>query len=140
MDQESNSRIDKWLWSVRIFKTRSIAVEYCKKGRVLMNDHPIKPSKELRIGDVVFVRKPPITYSFRVKGIPKNRIGAKLVSDFIENITPREELQKIDPSFMAFYGNRERGTGRPTKKDRRTIDTILDSPQDSFDWDDEPQD
>ncbi|MHC1702678.1 MAG: RNA-binding S4 domain-containing protein [Tenuifilaceae bacterium] len=140
MEKEGNYRVDKWLWSVRIFKTRTIAAEYCKKGRVLMNDNPVKPSKELRVGDIVLVRKPPITYSFRVKGVPKNRLGAKLVSDYIENITPREELQKIDPSFMAFYGTRERGTGRPTKRDRRTIDTILDSTSDSFDWDDDPQD
>lgn len=140
MDQESNSRIDKWLWSVRIFKTRSIAAEYCKKGRVLMNSNSVKPSKDLRLGDIVIIRKPPVTYSFRVKGIPRNRIGAKLVSEYLENITPAEELQKLDPNFMAFYGERERGTGRPTKKERRSIDTILDSTPDEFDWDDDTND
>jgi len=141
MEKESNSRIDKWLWSVRIFKTRSIATEYCKKGRVIIGDNSVKPAKEIHINDIVIVRKPPITYSFRVKGIPQNRIGAKLTSDYIENITPQEELQKLDPNFMAFYGNRDRGTGRPTKKERRNIDQVLDSTFDSgFDWDDDPID
>lgn len=135
-----SNRIDKWLWSVRIFKTRSIASEYCKKGRVLIKDTSVKPAKELHIGDIVVVRKPPVNYSFRVKGIPKNRIGAKLTPDYLENITPQDELQKLDPNFMAFYGNRDKGTGRPTKKERRSIDTVLDSDPNNFDWDDEPSD
>jgi len=129
-------RIDKWMWMVRIFKTRSIAIEYCKKGRVYIDNNPVKPSKEIHPNDVISVRKPPITYKFRVKGVPKNRIGAKLVSEYLENITPQDELQKLDPNFMAFYGSRDRGTGRPTKKERREIDTILDSTYDVFDWDD----
>lgn len=134
------NRIDKWLWSVRIFKTRSIAAEYCKRGRVLISENPAKPAKEIHINDVVVVRKPPIVYSFRVKGFPKNRIGAKLTSQYVENVTPAEELQKLDPSFMAFYGNRDRGTGRPTKKERRSIDKITDTSFDSYDWDDIPND
>ncbi len=136
----SNSRIDKWLWSVRIFKTRSIASEYCKKGRVLMNDISVKPAKEIRIGDVIVVRKPPISYTFRVKGIPNNRIGAKLTVEYLENITSKEELEKLDPNLMAFYGSRDRGTGRPTKKERRSIDEILDSTPDDFNWDEDPTD
>lgn len=140
MEQENNNRIDKWLWSVRIFKTRSIAAEYCKKGRVIINNIQVKPAKLIRIGDIIVVRKPPINYSFLVKGIPRNRIGAKLVSDYIENITSQEELQKLDPNFIAFYGTRERGTGRPTKKERRSIDSVIDSTVDSFDWDDDPID
>jgi ribosome-associated heat shock protein Hsp15 len=134
------NRIDKWLWSVRIFKTRSIAAEYCKRGRVFISENSVKPAKEIRINDVVIVRKPPITYSFRVKGFPKNRIGAKLVFEYVENITPAEELQKLDPSFMAFYGNRDRGTGRPTKKERRSIDNISDNSFEDYDWDDIPND
>lgn len=140
MEKEVNSRIDKWLWAVRIFKTRSIASEYCKKGRVLMKDVSVKPAKEVHVGDIIIVRKPPINYSFCVKGIPRNRIGAKLTPEYVENVTTMEELQKLDPNFMAFYGNREKGTGRPTKKERRSIDTILDSSFDSFDWDDDPND
>lgn len=138
MEKESSNRIDKWLWSVRIFKTRSLASEYCKKGRVLLKENPVKPSKEIHPGDIIIVRKPPINYSFRVKSIPQNRIGAKLVSDYLENITPQEELQKLDPNFMAFYGNRDRGAGRPTKKDRRNINEMLDLKDDSFDWSDDP--
>lgn len=137
---EDSSRIDKWLWSVRIFKTRSLASEYCKKGRVLIKDTAVKPAKEIHIGDLIIVRKPPVNYSFCVKGIPKNRIGAKLVSEYLENVTSQDELQKLDPNFMAFYGNRDRGTGRPTKKERRSIDTILDLNPGDFDWDDEPND
>ncbi len=140
MEKESNNRIDKWLWSVRIFKTRSIASEYCKRGRVFVKDNPVKPSKELHLNDIIVVRKPPVTYSFCVKGIPKNRIGAKLVPEFVENITSKEELQKLDPNFMAFYGNRERGAGRPTKKERRSIDDAFAPSFDDFDWDDDPND
>jgi len=140
MEKEVNNRIDKWLWSVRVFKTRSIASEYCKKGRVLVKENAAKPAKEIHIGDIIIVRRPPVTYSFRVKGIPKNRIGAKLVSEYLENITPKEELQKLDPDFMAFYGNRDRGTGRPTKKERRSIEGILESSPEDFDWDDDPKD
>jgi len=140
MEKEGNSRIDKWLWCVRIFKTRAIASEYCKKARVVINENSVKPSKEIHIGDIIVVRRPPITYSFRVKGIPRNRIGAKLTPEFVENITPKEELQKLDPNFMAFYGNRDKGTGRPTKKERRSIDGILDLSPDDLDWGDEPND
>lgn len=135
---EDSSRIDKWLWCVRIFKTRSIASEYCKKGRILIKGISVKPAKEIRVGEIIIVRKPPVNYSFRVKGIPKNRLGAKLTPDYLENITSQDELQKLDPNFMAFYGSRDKGTGRPTKKERRSIDTVLDL--DSFDWDDDPND
>lgn len=131
----SESRIDKWLWTVRIFKTRTIAAEACKKGRVTINQTEAKASKEVKVGDLVTVRKPPVNYSFTVKGIPKNRVGAKLLLDFIENITPEDELQKLEPGFLAFQGIRERGTGRPTKKERRLLDSAKDLAFD--DWDDE---
>jgi ribosome-associated heat shock protein Hsp15 len=140
MEKEVNSRVDKWLWSVRIFKTRSIASEYCKRGRVFLNNNSAKPAKEIHIGDIVIVRRPPITYSFSVKGIPRNRIGAKLTAEYVENITPKEELQKLDPDFMVFYANRERGLGRPTKKDRRSIEGMIDSSSEDLDWDDDPKD
>jgi ribosome-associated heat shock protein Hsp15 len=123
---ESNTRIDKWLWMVRIYKTRSLATEECKKGRIKVNDLEAKPSKEVKVGDVITVRKPPVTYSYSVIGFPKNRVGAKLVPEYMENITPAEELAKLEPGFLAFQGIRERGTGRPTKKERRILDDLLD--------------
>lgn len=126
------ARIDKWLWTVRVFKTRTLAAEACKKGRVKINDIEVKPSKEVKIGDIVSVRKPPINYSYTVKGVPKNRIGAKLLIDYIENTTPEDELQKLEPGFLAFQGYRQRGLGRPTKKERRLLDSIIDSEGD--DW------
>lgn len=128
------ARIDKWLWTVRIFKTRTQAAEACKKGRVKINDTEVKPSKELKVGDSVSVRKPPINYSYIVKGIPKNRVGAKLLSEYFENTTPDDELQKLEPGFLAFQGYRQRGLGRPTKKERRLLDSIKDS--DGDEWDD----
>lgn len=127
-------RIDKWLWFVRIFKTRSIATEYIRKGRVSVNGSLVKPAREVQEGDTVIVRKPPVAYTFRIKGLPKSRLGAKLVSDYMENLTPEEELQKLDPNFMAFNVHRDPGTGRPTKKDRRMLDEMID---DWFDWDED---
>jgi ribosome-associated heat shock protein Hsp15 len=127
MSEDNNTRIDKWLWMVRIYKTRSLATDECKKGRVKINDSEVKASKDIRIGDSVSVRKPPITYTYIVKAVPKNRVGAKLVDEFVENTTPSEELAKLEPGFLAFQGSRKRGTGRPTKKERRTLDEIRDS-------------
>ena len=128
------ARIDKWLWMVRIFKTRSLATEACKKGRVQINQAEVKAAKEIKIGSTVSVRKPPITYTFIAKGIPKNRIGAKLLPEYVENITSEDELQKLEPGFLAFQEHRDRGSGRPTKKERRTLDSIKNS---AFEWDDE---
>ena len=127
MDNETAARIDKWLWTVRIFKTRSLATEECKKGRVKVNDAEVKPSKEVKPGDMVTVRKPPVVYSYVVKDVPKSRVGAKLVPDYLENITPADELAKLEPGFLAFQGSRPRGTGRPTKKERRTLDNLRES-------------
>lgn len=131
----SEARIDKWLWTVRIFKTRTIAAEACKRGRVQINHSDTKPSKDIKIGDTIIVRKPPVNYSFIVKGIPKNRVGAKLLTDYLENITTPDELQKLQNDVWAFQGVRDRGTGRPTKKDRRILENIMDSAFD--DWDEE---
>lgn len=137
MDKEIGNRIDKWLWSVRVFKTRSVATEFCRKGRVTINDVPVKPSKEIHPNDIVHVRKPPVNFVFRVKGIPKSRLGAKLVPEYLENLTPPDELQKLDPSYQAFSIYRERGTGRPTKKERRSLDDFFDPNFEGFDWEDE---
>jgi ribosome-associated heat shock protein Hsp15 len=134
MTPESNARIDKWLWMVRIFKTRSLATEECKKGRVKINESDIKPSKEIKVGDVVTVRKSPIVYTYIVKGIPKNRVGAKLVEEYLTNTTSADELAKLQPGFLAFQGHRERGAGRPTKKERRNIDEVRQISEDN--WDD----
>lgn len=128
-------RVDKWLWFVRVFKTRTLATEYCNKGRVMRNGVALKPSNEIHPGETLTVRKPPVTYTFKVKDIPKSRVGAKLLESYLENLTPAEELQKLDPSLMAFNLHRDRGTGRPTKKERREIDELLDSGFDAFDWD-----
>jgi len=129
-------RIDKWMWATRIFKTRTIALEACKKNRVLVNDIPAKPSRMIKAGDIVQVRKPPITYSFRVLDITSNRVGAKLVPQFLENITPPEEYEILELQKISGFVNRVRGTGRPTKKERRDLDNFnfSASEDDEFDF------
>ncbi|MDL2322834.1 RNA-binding S4 domain-containing protein [Bacteroidales bacterium OttesenSCG-928-A17] len=129
-------RIDKWLWAVRIFKTRTVAVEACKKNRVNVNDAPAKPSRMIKVGDVIQVRKPPVTYSFKVIALTANRIGAKLVPDFLENITPPEQYEILELQKISGFVDRARGTGRPTKKDRRDLDDFT-APTffDDFDFD-----
>ena len=118
----NEARIDKWLWAARIFKTRSIAVAACKKGQVSMQGNNLKPSRTIRVGDVIQVRKPPITYSFRILQAIENRVGAKLVPTILENITPKEQYELLEMSKISGFVNRAKGTGRPTKKDRRSID------------------
>ena len=123
MAGKNELRADKFLWAVRIFKTRSIAAEACKKGRVQIGDINIKASREIKTGDDIQVTKVPVTYSYSVISIPKNRVSAKLVSDFIIDKTPEEELLKLS-SGDSFYIKRDKGTGRPTKKERRIIDNL----------------
>lgn len=120
-------RIDKWLWAVRIFKTRTIAAEACKKNRVSVNSVTVKPSRMVRIGDIIDVRKPPVTYSFRVLDLSEKRMGAKLVHDFMENITSPEAMKILEMQKLAGFEGREKGTGRPTKKDRRDLDDFSES-------------
>ena len=119
------ARIDKWLWAVRLYKTRSMATDACKKGQVTMNGATMKPSKTIKEGDVVSVRKPPITYTFRVLKAIENRVGAKLVPEMLENITPKEQYDILEMSKISGFANRMRGTGRPTKKERRDLDEFL---------------
>ena len=119
------ARIDKWLWAVRLYKTRSMATDACKKGQVTMNGTTMKPSKNIKEGDVVSVRKPPITYTFRVLKAIENRVGAKLVPEMLENITPKEQYDILEMSKISGFANRMRGTGRPTKKERRDLDEFL---------------
>ena len=115
-------RIDKWLWATRIFKTRTIALEACKKNRVTVNEIPAKPSRMIRVGDIISVRKPPITYSFKVLGLTSNRVGAKFVPEYVENITPPEQYEILNLQKISGFVDREKGTGRPTKKERRDLD------------------
>jgi ribosome-associated heat shock protein Hsp15 len=134
------ARIDKWLWAVRVFKTRTIAADACKKGRVMMAGAQVKPSRVVRPGDVVEVRKPPITYSFKVLQAIENRVGAKLVPEVMENVTPAAQYELLEMNRISGFVDRARGTGRPTKKDRRAMDEfVTPSFEADFDfyWDDE---
>ena len=115
-------RIDKWLWAVRVFKTRTIASEACKKGRIIIDNNSVKPSRMIRVGEVVQVKKPPVTYSFKVLNIAQKRMGAKLVSGFMENVTPPEEYEVLEMNKLSGFIDRQRGSGRPTKKERRDLE------------------
>lgn len=136
-------RIDKWLWAVRVFKTRSQAVEACKKGRVEMKGSTVKPSRTVKVGDEISVRKPPITYTFRVLALSENRMGAKLVPDFLENITPQEQYDILEMSRISGFVARSKGLGRPTKREGRDLKAFIDSEY-SYDvpslWDDDDDD
>ena len=116
------ARIDKWLWAVRIYKTRSIAAEACKKGHISIGDRTAKPAHNIRVGDIVNVKKSPITYSFRVLKCAEHRVGAKLVPELMENITSQEQYEILEMSKISGFIDRQRGTGRPTKKERRDLD------------------
>lgn len=130
-------RIDKWLWAVRIFKTRTIAAEAIKKGRVMVGGVAVKPSRMIRAGDVVQVRKPPVTFSFKVLALSDKRMGAKLVPQFMENITPLDQYELLELNKISGFVDRQRGTGRPTKKDRRNLEQFTDQFDfENFDWDD----
>jgi len=130
-------RIDKWLWAVRIFKTRTIAAEAIKKGRVIVRGIAVKPSRMIRVGDVVQVRKPPVTFSFKVLALSDKRMGAKLVPQFMENITPPDQYELLELNKISGFVDRQRGTGRPTKKDRRNLEQFTDQFDfENFDWDD----
>ncbi len=119
---EESVRIDKWLWAVRVFKTRTIASEACKKGRVLIDNKSVKPSRMISVGEVVQVKKPPVTYSFKVLDIAQKRMGAKLVPGFMENVTPPEEYEVLEMNKLSGFIDRQRGSGRPTKKERRDLE------------------
>ena len=123
MPSEAHTRADKFLWCVRIFKTRSLSAEACGKGRVSINGIAVKASHNVKEGDVITVRKPPVSYTYKVAGFPSSRTSPKLVSGFITDLTPEEELEKLKVQ-ETFFVKRDRGTGRPTKKDRRTMDNL----------------
>ena len=121
----SEARIDKWLWAARIFKTRSIAADACKNGRVMVGGTTVKPSRMLKEGETVSVRKPPVTYSFKVLKTIEQRVGAKLLSDIYENVTTPDQYELLEMNRISGFINRARGTGRPTKKDRRAMDAFV---------------
>ena len=135
------ARIDKWLWAARIYKTRTLAADACKNGRITINGAQTKPSRTVKAGDKVGVKKPPITYTFLVKQPIEKRVGAKLLPDILENITTPEQYELLEMSHISGFVDRARGTGRPTKKDRRAIDDFQ-TPEfldglDDFDFDEE---
>lgn len=138
----SEARIDKWLWAVRIFKTRTIAAEACKKGRISINGSQVKPSRMIKPGEIIQVRKPPITYSFKVLQAIEKRVGAKLVPEMLENVTTPDQYELLEMSKISGFVDRARGTGRPTKKDRRSLDKFtepefLDDMDFEFDFDED---
>lgn len=118
-------RVDKYLWAMRIYKTRSIATDACKCGRVKMNGVEVKPSRMFHVGDIFTVRKGPITYTYRILQLWGNRLGAKLVPEYLQDITPKEQLELLELARYAAQSGRDRGTGRPTKKDRRDIEQFF---------------
>ncbi len=119
-------RVDKWLWAVRIYKTRSQASEACRKGHVSIGNLPVKPSRAVHPGDVVKVRKSPVVRSFKILGLAEKRMSAKLTADFFEDVTPAEEIEIQEMQKNMRWITRDRGTGRPTKKDRRELDDFFD--------------
>lgn len=137
-------RVDKWLWAMRVFKTRTIATEACKKGRVSMGGVPLKPSRCVKEGDVVEVRKPPITYTFKVKGVTQNRLGAKLVENYLENLTPKSQYDLLEMNRISGFVDRRKGLGRPTKREGRDMARFREDTADAsdffLDWEDDDED
>lgn len=144
----NEERIDKWLWAMRIFKTRTIATEACKKGRITIGEGDgviAKPSRTIKIGDVINVRKPPVTYSFKVKALTENRLGAKLVPEYLENITPQSQYDLLEVVKISGFVDRRKGLGRPTKREGRELARFTEQAYDSgwdfeFDFDEDDED
>ena len=127
------ARIDKWLWAARIFKTRSIAADACKNGRVMIGGVNVKPSHTVKAGETVSVRKPPVTYSFKILKPIEQRVGAKLLPEIYENVTSPDQYELLEMNRISGFVDRQRGTGRPTKKDRRAMDAFV-GPALETDW------
>ena len=119
------ARIDKWLWAARIFKTRSLAADACKNGRVSINNVNVKPSHMVKVGETVSVRKPPVTYSFKILQTIEQRVGAKLIPEIYENVTTPDQYELLEMNRISGFVDRARGTGRPTKKERRALDAFI---------------
>jgi ribosome-associated heat shock protein Hsp15 len=131
----AEARIDKWMWAARIFKTRTIAAEACKKGRISIKGAYVKASHTVKPGDVIEVRKPPVTYSFKVLQAIEKRVGAKLVPEVMENVTTPEQYEILEMSKISGFIDRAKGTGRPTKKDRRSMEEFMTPSDVDFDFD-----
>lgn len=134
-------RVDKWLWAMRIFKTRTISTDACKKGRVSVDNTIVKPSRTIKPGDIVKVRKSPVTYSFKVLAVTENRLGAKLVPEYCENVTPQSELDLLEIAKISGFIDRRKGLGRPTKREGRELARFTEEAESwndgwDFDWDD----
>ena len=119
---DKSVRIDKYLWAVRIFKTRNLAASACRMGRIMIKDLAVKPSRDIEGGEIITVKKPPVTFRYKVKAPVENRVSARLVNDYLEDMTPDSEKIKGEINRKGSTGFREKGTGRPTKKERRVID------------------
>ena len=124
-ETKNEVRIDKWLWAVRIFKTRTLAAEACKKGKIMILGNTVKASRNVKIGDIIQIKRSPIVYSFKVLALSENRMGAKFTTEFMENVTPQEQLEILELSKFNSFGLRDRGTGRPTKKERRDMEEYI---------------
>ena len=132
------ARIDKWLWAARVFKTRSLAADACKNGRVTLGGVAVKPSRMVKVGETVSVRKPPITYSFKILQAIEQRVGAKLIPQVYENVTTPDQYELLEMTRISGFVDRARGTGRPTKKERRSLDAFIGPSLEGFDdWDDD---
>lgn len=137
----NEARVDKWLWAARIFKTRSIAADACKNGRVTVKGVNVKPSHIVKVGETVSVRKPPVTYSFKILKAIEQRVGAKLLPEVYENVTTADQYELLEMNRISGFVDRARGTGRPTKKERRSLDAFIVPSLEGFDdWDDDDDD
>jgi len=132
MEENKPVRVDKFLWSVRLYKTRSIACDECRKGRIIMNGIPVKPSRIILKNDIIIVKKPPVIYTFRVIEPVENRLPAKIVNQFIEDMTTEAERSKLDIRQSGRIGYRNKGSGRPTKKERRLIDKLKEGSSETY--------
>ena len=136
-EPKNEVRIDKWLWAVRIFKTRTLATEACKKGKIMILGNTVKASRNIKIGDIIQIKRSPIVYSFKVLALSENRMGAKLVPEFMENVTSQEQLDILELSKFNSFGKRDRGTGRPTKKDRRDMEEYMEPENEGYEDEDD---
>lgn len=122
---DSAARLDKWLWAVRIFKSRSLASDACRAGSVAVNEHPAKPARDVHPGETVTVKQGLVLRTLRVVDVPRSRVGAKLVPSFCADLTPKEELARMHEHSVQQLLAREKGSGRPTKRDRRLLDRLF---------------
>lgn len=132
----NQARLDKWLWAARIFKTRTVAANACKNGRVTKGNVNLKPSSVVKTGDVISVKKPPIVYSFRIKNCIEQRVGAKIAAQVYENVTDARQYELLEMARISGFVDRAKGTGRPTKKERRALDNFAEPITLGFDDDD----